>query len=72
MLQAIRAVDGSQIWLTTHSPIVLAHTRLKNMLCMRLKDDGRVDVIPGEQHPRLKQWQGGIDLGTLFAAGVLS
>jgi len=72
VLEAIRAVDGSQIWLTTHSPIVLAHTRLKDMLCMRLKDDGRVDVIPGEQHPRLKQWQGGIDLGTLFAAGVLS
>ena len=72
VLQAIRAVDSSQIWLTTHSPIVLAHTNLENMLCMRLKDDGHVDVISGKQHPRLKEWQGGIDLGTLFAAGVLS
>ncbi|MCK5524857.1 MAG: AAA family ATPase [Thiomargarita sp.] len=71
ILQAIRAVD-TQIWLTTHSPIVLAHTHLEEMLCMRLKDDGGVDVISGEQHPRLKEWQGGIDLGTLFAAGVLS
>jgi predicted ATPase len=71
VLQAIRAVDSSQIWLTTHSPIVLAQTRLEDMLCMRLKDEGRVDVISGKQHPRLKEWQGGIDLGTLFAAGVL-
>ncbi len=71
VLQAIRAVD-TQIWLTTHSPIVLAHTHLEEMLCMRLKDDGCVDVISGEQHPKLKEWQGGIDLGTLFAAGVLS
>jgi predicted ATPase len=60
VLQAIRAVDSSQIWLTTHSPIVLAHTHLEDMLCMRLKDEGRVDVISGKQHPRLKEWQGGI------------
>jgi len=72
VLEAIRAVDSSQIWLTTHSPIVLAHTELKNMLCMRLTDDGSVEVVSGEKHPRLKNWQGGIDLGTLFAAGVLS
>jgi len=72
VLQAIRAVDSSQIWLTTHSPIVLAHTSLKNMLCMRLTDDGSVDIVSGDKHPRLKKWQGGIDLGTLFAAGVLS
>jgi predicted ATPase len=72
VLQAIRAVESSQIWLTTHSPIVLAHTELKNMLCMRLTDDGSVEVVSGEKHPRLKNWQFGIDLGTLFAAGVLS
>ncbi|HAI67871.1 MAG TPA: hypothetical protein DCM38_00370 [Gammaproteobacteria bacterium] len=72
ILQAIRAVDNAQIWLTTHSPIVLAHTHLENMLCMRLNEDNRVDVVSGNKHPRLKAWQGGIDLGTLFAAGVLS
>jgi predicted ATPase len=72
ILQAIRAVNTSQIWLTTHSPIVLAHTHLENMLCMRLNDDGSVNVVAGDKHPRLKEWQGGIDLGTLFAAGVLS
>ena len=72
ILQAIQAVDDSQIWLTTHSPIVLAHTRLDNMLCMRVNDDNSVNAIVGSKHPRLQAWQGGIDLGTLFAAGVLS
>lgn len=72
VLQAIRAVDSSQIWLTTHSPIVLAHTSLENLLCLRQSSNGSVDVVSGDKHPRLKKWQGGIDLGTLFAAGVLS
>jgi predicted ATPase len=72
VLQAIRAFNNSQICLTTHSPIVLAHTPLEEMLCMRLKEDSNVEVISGKQHPRLKAWQGGIDLRTLFAAGVLS
>jgi predicted ATPase len=72
VLQAIRAVDTSQIWLTTHSPIVLAHTELEKVLCMCLTDEGSVEVVSGDKHPRLAHWQGGIDLGTLFAAGVLS
>jgi len=42
------------------------------MLCLRLTDDGSVDVVSGDKHPQLQKWQGGIDLGTLFAAGVLS
>jgi hypothetical protein len=36
---------------------------------MCLTDEGSVEVVYGDKHPR---WQGGIDLGTLFAAGVLS
>jgi len=27
-------------------------------------------VIPGDQHPRLVNWKGAIDLGSLFATGV--
>ncbi|MEN8217144.1 MAG: AAA family ATPase [Pseudomonadota bacterium] len=53
VLQAIRAVDSSQIWLTTHSPIVLAHTALENMLCLRHSANGSVDVVSGDKHPRL-------------------
>jgi hypothetical protein len=31
-----------------------------------------VDVIAGDRHPRLRDWRGSIDLGSLFASGVLS
>ncbi len=34
------------------------------------KENG-TETIPGNEHPRLKDWQLGIDLGSLFAAGVL-
>jgi len=32
---------------------------------------GRVEMVAGTDHPRLREWRGGIDLGSLFAAGVL-
>ena len=30
------------------------------------------DVIPGKEHPKLQEWKATLDLGTLFAAGVLN
>ena len=71
VLQSLTSVYDSQVWISTHSPIVLAHTELKQVLCARVAEDGRVEVVHGDQHPQLKEWKGSIDLGTLFAAGVL-
>lgn len=71
VLQSLTSVYEGQVWISTHSPIVLAHTDLENVLCTRLGDKGAVEVIPGDEHPQLKNWKGGIDIGTLFAAGVL-
>jgi hypothetical protein len=50
----------------------MANTRLEDVLAARLKDDGSADVVPGDEHPRLRDWRGSLDIGTLFAAGVLS
>jgi hypothetical protein len=38
-----------------------------------MNNDGNegIEAISGNQHPRLRDWQGSIDLGSLFAAGVL-
>ena len=54
-----------------HSPVVLAQTDVSHVLCARIGADGAVEVISGTQHPRLQDWRGGLDLGSLFAAGVL-
>lgn len=71
VLQSLSSLYNSQVWLSTHSPIVLAHTDLDQMIIMRGNGEGGVEAVPGDQHPRLRDWHGGIDLGTLFAAGVL-
>lgn len=34
-------------------------------------EHGATDIVPGNLHPRLRDWQQSSDLGTLFAAGVL-
>jgi predicted ATPase len=72
VLQSLSSVENTQVWLSTHSPIVLANTELDALVVMRSAKDGRVEAISGTEHPRLKDWQAAIDLGSLFAAGVLS
>jgi predicted ATP-dependent endonuclease of OLD family len=60
------------VWVSTHSPIVLAHTDLESVIVMRSSKEKGVKAIPGSIHPRLTDWQGKIDLGSLFAAGILA
>ncbi|WP_283137126.1 methylation-associated defense system AAA family ATPase MAD3 [Rhizohabitans arisaemae] len=72
VVQSLSSLYDSQVWVSTHSPIVLAATDLADVLTARIDPTGAVTVIPGKQHPRLRDWQGSIDIGTLFAAGVLS
>lgn len=58
--------------MSTHSPLVLAQTQLADVLAARLDNEGAVTVVAGNEHPRLRDWKGSLDIGTLFAAGVLS
>lgn len=71
ILQSLSSLYDSQIWVSSHSPVVLASSRLSQVLCARLTKSGGVEVVPGNEHPRLKDWHGAIDLGSLFAAGIL-
>lgn len=71
VVESLSMLFDTQVWVSTHSPIVLAHTDLHDVLTTRLEKDGSVTVVAGDQHPRLRDWQGSLDIGTLFAAGVL-
>ena len=71
VLQSLTSLYDSQVWVATHSPMVLAHTDLKAVIVMRGSAEGNAVAIAGPEHPQLRDWQGGIDLGSLFAAGVL-
>ena len=70
VMQSLCSLYGSQVWVSTHSPIVLADRKLAELIMTRLERSGAVGVIPGPEHPRLAEWKGAIDLGSLFATGV--
>ncbi|MBE0624557.1 MAG: AAA family ATPase [Burkholderiales bacterium] len=71
VLQSLSSIYGSQVIISSHSPVVLAATKLDQILCARMEPNGAANIIPGNEHPRLLEWQGGIDLGSLFAAGIM-
>jgi ABC-type Mn2+/Zn2+ transport system ATPase subunit len=71
VLQSLGSVYDSQVLISSHSPVVLAMSKLDQILCSRVAANGGATIIKGTEHPRLKEWKGSIDLGSLFAAGVL-
>jgi len=70
IMQSLRSMYGQQVWVSTHSPVVLADSKVSELVLTRLGRSGAASVIPGAEHPRLSQWKGAIDLGSLFATGV--
>lgn len=72
VFQSLSSVYGAQVLLATHSPVVLSIASLDQVLCFARAADGATDVVPGRLHPRLRDWQGDVDLGSLLVSGVLS
>ncbi|MGW7213589.1 methylation-associated defense system AAA family ATPase MAD3 [Streptomyces collinus] len=71
VMQALQAVRDCQVLVATQSPLVLANVELPDVLATRVDHDtGAVTVVRGDLHPRLADWRGDLDLGTLFATGV--
>lgn len=71
IFQSLSSVYDNQILLATHSPAILRLAEPKQILCFSKTPSGAVDIVNGENHPKLKEWQKGVDLATLHAAGVL-
>ncbi|WP_291156697.1 methylation-associated defense system AAA family ATPase MAD3 [Gemmatimonas sp. UBA7669] len=70
IMQSLRSLYDGQVWVSTHSPVVLADGELSDLVISRLERSGAATVLRGVDHPRLAQWKGAIDLGSLFATGV--
>jgi hypothetical protein len=71
MFQSLSSVYDAQILLATHSPVILSVVKAGDVLCFAKTAEGATDIVPGNDHPSLKEWQGETNLGVLFAAGVL-
>ena len=71
VFQSLRSVYSAQILLATHSPVILGQAKLNDVLCFKKDSSGATDIVPGDEHPTLKNWQGHIQLSDLYASGVL-
>ena len=71
VVESLSKMPRSQVFVTTHSPIVVAVTPPELLLCLRQTKTAGVEVTPGNNHPQLVEWQGTPSIATLFSAGVL-
>lgn len=71
MFQSLSSVYDAQVLLATHSPVILSAADVKSVLCFKKTPGGATDIVRGFEHPALRDWKGAVNLGTLFAAGVL-
>ena len=74
VFQSLSSVYDAQVLLATHSPVLLSLIKPRDankVLCFAKTEDGSTDIVSGDRHPRLKEWQGDPNLSVLFAGGVL-
>jgi hypothetical protein len=71
VFQSLSSVYEAQVLLATHSPVILGMAELDDLLCFARDNQGAAAVVAGREHPRLKEWKGAMNLGDLFAMGVL-
>ena len=70
LFESLASVRSAQLLLATHSPVVLGLADPNHILCFA-KCDGATDIVSGTEHPALRDWQGEVSLGLLFASGIL-
>jgi hypothetical protein len=71
ILKAISAIPEAQVFVATHSPLVVQQVGAGPLLCFSRNESAGVRVLHGTDHPGLKDWEGSPDLATIFASRVL-
>ena len=71
IFESLSSVYDGQVLLATHSPLIVGLTKQEQILCFAKNASGATSIVRGSEHPKLKDWRGQVDLGTLYAAGVL-
>lgn len=71
VFKTLNSVYDGQIFMATHSPLVLALAEPKDLLVFAKAPSGATAVVRGPEHPILREWQRETPIETLFAAGVL-
>ena len=69
---SLSSAYDSQVFVATHSPAFLKLAEPNEVLCFAKDKQGATDIVRGDRHPILKDWQGTVDIEALFATGVIS
>ena len=70
VFDSLRSVYDSQVLVATHSPVFLKRAEPEDVLCFAKDKNGATDIVRGNHHPLLRNWQGTVDMDILFATGV--
>lgn len=68
---SLASAYDSQVLVATHSSAFLRMARLEEALCFAKDVNGATDIVRGVDHPRLRDWQGAVDMNLLFAKGII-
>lgn len=71
VFDSLSSVYDGQIFIATHSPLIVGLATPEQILCFEKNPSGATSIVLGSEHPKLKDWRGNVDIGTLYAAGVL-
>lgn len=71
VFKSLSSIYSAQVLLATHSPVILSMANPDTVLCFKKNAEGATDIVRGDAHPALREWQGEVSLGVLFAGGVL-
>lgn len=72
VFQSLSSVYNAQVLLATHSPVLLSLIKPKDsgkVLCFAKAPDGSTDIVAGDRHPDLQEWQGEPNFSVLFSGG---
>jgi len=72
VFQSLSSIYDGQALVATHSPVLVGLIKPEQFLCFSKTPAGETDIVRGDRHPKLRQWQGELRLAQLFAAGILS
>lgn len=70
IIRALAAIPESQVFIATHSPLVVEQVGPAPLLCFRRHAQSGVIITSGADHPALRDWDGTPDLGSIFSARV--
>ena len=68
---SLASIYDGQVLVATHSPVFLSRGKPDEVLCFAKTEDGATDIVRGDDHPILRDWQGSVDMDLLFATGVI-